>query len=607
MPTPVSALLHAATMVCSGVFVLVRSSFILEYTPSVLLTILWLAGLTTLVSGLIAVVTNDIKRVIALSTMSQRSARENIIIILNNIFRHQTICVEVIFYYITNSQITKAHDVILSIWHHINNNFKYLALIVKDNLNSPSFSISLTYFYNITLWPNVVKLPILWSGFMYYISLLYWSTNRLWKRNEISIWSILKKLVKSEHGQYFLLCDLSIMLIFMSEKWKIIIISKLVGISEAIRLVFIQVFKVCTHRFPFRDYFIHKYIYRIYLYLLYYLKLTLSSRPSLERRESFIINSSKWYNELSFIFTLYVNNIKDLHSRALGGYPLEEEVIMESTLSSLYSLDISKKIKNENIDGKVDNNSSSTNGTVKEIYKDNISIDPFNEWLAGVIDGDGHFHLAKSGTARLNIVMDIRDKNLLYKIKHKFGGSIYTVSNANAVKYQLSHKKGLIKLINAINGNIRNPKRMLQVNKLCLKYDIKLIFPKPLTFNNGWYAGIIDSDGSIYMNVKSGQIFISVTQKDKYILEPLIDIYNGRIRIISPKIEAFRHDIYRKNELFYLIDNYFNKYPLLSEKSKRLLLIKQFYLLRPYRNSEDINKLNEWLNFIKKWNKYGNE
>nr|YP_009918691.1 Nad5 [Metschnikowia arizonensis]QMJ95748.1 Nad5 [Metschnikowia arizonensis]QMJ95760.1 Nad5 [Metschnikowia arizonensis] len=70
-PTPVSSLLHAATMVCSGVFVLVRSSFITEFTPSILLFILFIGGFTTLVSGLIAIVTNDIKKVIALSTMSQ--------------------------------------------------------------------------------------------------------------------------------------------------------------------------------------------------------------------------------------------------------------------------------------------------------------------------------------------------------------------------------------------------------------------------------------------------------------------------------------------------------------------------------------------------------
>jgi ubiquinol-cytochrome c reductase cytochrome b subunit len=81
--------------------------------------------------------------------------------------------------------------------------------------------------------------------------------------------------------------------------------------------------------------------------------------------------------------------------------------------------------------------------------------------------------------------MDVRDKKLLYDIKHKFGGSIYTIANANALKYQLSHRKGLIKLINAVNGNIRNPKRMLQMNKLCYKYNINLIFPKPLTFYNG--------------------------------------------------------------------------------------------------------------------------
>jgi hypothetical protein len=81
--------------------------------------------------------------------------------------------------------------------------------------------------------------------------------------------------------------------------------------------------------------------------------------------------------------------------------------------------------------------------------------------------------------------MDIRDKKTLYEIKHKFGGSIRSISNANALRYQLSHKKGLVALINAVNGLIRNPTRMLQLNKLCVKYGIKLLYPKPLIFNNG--------------------------------------------------------------------------------------------------------------------------
>jgi len=81
--------------------------------------------------------------------------------------------------------------------------------------------------------------------------------------------------------------------------------------------------------------------------------------------------------------------------------------------------------------------------------------------------------------------MDIRDKKALYEIKHKLGGSIYTIANANALKYQISHKKGLIVLLNGINGLIRNPIRMLQMNKLCVKYGIKLLYPKALTYNNG--------------------------------------------------------------------------------------------------------------------------
>ena len=70
-PTPVSALIHAATMVTAGVFLLIRCSFIFEYAPRVLFLIALWGGLTALVSGTIGTVQNDIKKIIAYSTCSQ--------------------------------------------------------------------------------------------------------------------------------------------------------------------------------------------------------------------------------------------------------------------------------------------------------------------------------------------------------------------------------------------------------------------------------------------------------------------------------------------------------------------------------------------------------
>ena len=63
-------------------------------------------------------------------------------------------------------------------------------------------------------------------------------------------------------------------------------------------------------------------------------------------------------------------------------------------------------------------------------------------------------------------------------------------------------------------------------------------------------------------------------------MEFLIYIYGGRVDIYSTKKEAFKYVIYRKAELFNLVDNYFSKYPLRTEKMKRVNLIKQFYLVR---------------------------
>ena len=81
--------------------------------------------------------------------------------------------------------------------------------------------------------------------------------------------------------------------------------------------------------------------------------------------------------------------------------------------------------------------------------------------------------------------MDIKDKKALYEIKDKYGGSIKNMANSYSLKYKLRDPNSLTKLIHRVNGHIRNPIRILQLNKLCLKYNIQLKEPVALTYNNG--------------------------------------------------------------------------------------------------------------------------
>jgi LAGLIDADG endonuclease/Proton-conducting membrane transporter len=440
--------------------------------------------ITTFSAASIGLFQNDIKKVIAYSTMSQLAREYSKFKFA--ILRHQTICVGVIIKIIINSQITKAHNYI--IYNYISN----------DLFNS-----------------------------------------------------------SSGKRQYWFILSYKL----MSERWKIIIKCKQVGISVAIRLILVI------------------YLLNLKTSSLYYFFYIL-----------FCILKSSTLNTY-----LYIN--QEVKCKCT----LNNEIIIKDNIPYENNTLITNKDLNYLISSEDNNINSILSEYNTSKFKNNP--DPFFEWLAGVIDGDGYFNLSKGGTARFNVTMDIRDKSALYEIKHKLGGSIYTIANANGLKYQLSHKKGLIILINGVNGLIRNPIRMLQMNKLCLKYGIVLLYPKPLTFYNGWLSGFIDSDGSIYMSEESEQVFISATQKNKYLLEPLIHLYGGRVDI-QGKVEAFKYIVYRKNELFNLIDNYFDKYPLRTKKSSRLKLIKQFYLVRISKNNKDIEKLNKWVLFKDKWEKY---
>src|SRR5574341_2243001 len=70
-PTPVSALIHAATMVTAGVYMVARTSALFERAPAVLGLVALVGALTAVFAATIALVQNDIKRVLAYSTISQ--------------------------------------------------------------------------------------------------------------------------------------------------------------------------------------------------------------------------------------------------------------------------------------------------------------------------------------------------------------------------------------------------------------------------------------------------------------------------------------------------------------------------------------------------------
>jgi NADH-quinone oxidoreductase subunit L len=70
-PTPVSALIHAATMVTAGVYMVARSAPLFDLAPVSLTVVAWIGGLTAVFAATIALVQNDIKRIVAYSTISQ--------------------------------------------------------------------------------------------------------------------------------------------------------------------------------------------------------------------------------------------------------------------------------------------------------------------------------------------------------------------------------------------------------------------------------------------------------------------------------------------------------------------------------------------------------
>jgi len=242
-------------------------------------------------------------------------------------------------------------------------------------------------------------------------------------------------------------------------------------------------------------------------------------------------------------------------------------------------------------------------------YNNSLKDKAWNEWLAGLIDGDGSLLVSKSGYSSCEITMSLQDEHALAIIKQKLGGSIKLRSGVKALRYRLHNNKGMIDLITRINGNIRHSSRLKQLEKVCLLLNIQIIYPDVITIDNGWFSGFFDADGTITYSIKAKypELTISVTNKLLIDVINFKNIFKGNVYFDKGQNGYYKWFIQSKDDIDFF-KNYLLKYPSRSYKKQRLFLTDQYYYLKnlnAYNASPDSCLSKAWVSFNNKWNNRG--
>nr|YP_010697886.1 LAGLIDADG homing endonuclease [Fuscoporia viticola]WCF76847.1 LAGLIDADG homing endonuclease [Fuscoporia viticola] len=221
----------------------------------------------------------------------------------------------------------------------------------------------------------------------------------------------------------------------------------------------------------------------------------------------------------------------------------------------------------------------------------------FGYYLAGLIDGDGHF----SKTPQLVIVFNELDASLAYYLKQRLGyGNVYKVKTKKAIILVVSKLQGIAKVINLINGKLRDKNKLDQIknNILINSYftnftDINL--SNDTNLNNYWLSGFADADASFQIKILNRvnrakpeiRLTFQIDQKKDDLLLVIKQFLGGNIG-------------YRKNtDTYYYsstsfgsankVIHYFNNYHLLSSKHLNYLNWRKAYLI--VQNKEHLTEL----------------
>jgi len=266
-----------------------------------------------------------------------------------------------------------------------------------------------------------------------------------------------------------------------------------------------------------------------------------------------------------------------------------------------------------------------------------FSSTDWNDWFAGLIDGDGYFYISKTNEVSVEITTHVTDERLLNHIKQKLGGSVKLRSGSNSIRYRVKKKDIVRDILQRLNGKLHNQNRINQFVRACTILDIIPMSPQHLLPTSPYLSGLIDSDGTITANVSStsaelsivagvegriqrmiysrghNQVSLKIASVDKGNIEFLINTYKmGTIYEIRPEEKAKRVQIQyywmvnTENE-FIMLYHMLRGFPLKSVKMHRIRLLPIYFKykqLKYHLSSPDSIQFKQWEKLCRLWYKY---
>lgn len=277
--------------------------------------------------------------------------------------------------------------------------------------------------------------------------------------------------------------------------------------------------------------------------------------------------------------------------------------------------------------------------TLTHISKKKVCNDKWNQWFAGLTDGDGCFYVSKKDkNVSYEITTHITDARVLYFIKNKLkAGSIRVRSGSKSVRFRVKQKNVILDIVQRLNGKLQNPVRCIQLKKVCVLYNLPYIPSSVLISKKDAYlSGLIDSDGSLSISVSSSsaldsqisgvegriirlshakgsnQMQLKVTSSYKSYLELIQQSYGyGKIYLEKSNNNKSPRDKYHwtvRSEIeFQTLYEYIKNCPLKSVKMHRMrlsLLYFKYKSLKYHLQPHGTLEAKIWAKFAKSWYKY---